>query len=135
MTVTPAVGSTSSVAVPDNVWPLAQYQVCLGSGVEDAYRGVLPAGLVAAQDYVLPASVSVPRGTASVGIRSSGAASNSVWLAPPGTTSFVEGPTMTRAGGIATSIGVPASTGTYKLYVVDAGGGRSLESAAQLRVR
>ena len=42
---------------------------------------------------------------------------------------------MTKAPGDATSIAVPASAGTYKLYVVDAQGTTLGESAAQLRVR
>ena len=122
------------VAVADNVWPLTQYTTCLNSGVQDAHRAILPPALVSTQDYVFPASCSVPRGTASLGIRSSGAASNAVWFAPAGTTSFVAGATMTKAAGTATSIAVPANAGTYKLHVVDTVGNKIGESAALLRV-
>ena len=44
------------VVVSDAVWPLAQYNVCLKSGIEDAYRSALPPSLLPLQDYVfLPA--------------------------------------------------------------------------------
>jgi hypothetical protein len=122
------------VAVPDNVWPLAQYTTTLNSGIEDAYRSVLPSGLLSTQDYVFPASCAAARSAGSIGIRSSGNASNAVWLAPAGTTSFAEGATMTRASGTATSIALPANAGTYKLHVVDAQGRKLGESAAVLRL-
>ena len=122
------------VAVPDNVWPVAQYTTALNSGVQDAYRGVLPAGLVSMPDYVFPASVAVARGTATLAIRSGGAASNGVWFAPAGTTAFAQGATMTRAGGDATSIALPTNAGSYKLHVVDAQGAKLGESAAVLRI-
>ena len=122
------------IAVADNVWPLAQYTTALASGIQDGYRSMLPAALLSTQDYVFPASCAVPRATATVGIRSSGGASNAVWLAPAGTTSFAEGATMTKAAGTATSIAVPGSVGTYKLHVVDAQGRKLGESAALLRV-
>ena len=41
------------IAVPDNVWPLTQYGFCLRSGLDDAFRSVLPPGLV--KDAVGPA--------------------------------------------------------------------------------
>jgi hypothetical protein len=123
------------VAVADNVWPLTQYNTCVGSGIQDTYRDLLPSSLVSTQDFVFPASGSVPVGTATLTIRSSGNASNAVWFAPAGTTSFVAGATMTKAAGDATSIAVPTSAGTYKLSVVDSQGKKLGESAAQLRVK
>jgi hypothetical protein len=122
------------VAVADNVWPVTQYGYCLNAGVEEAYRGTIPSNLVSTQDYVLPASCAVPKDSRSLSIRSSGDANNSVWLAPAGTTSFVEGSTMTKAAGTATSIGVPASTGTYKIFVVNSQGNKLGESKALVRV-
>jgi hypothetical protein len=122
------------VAVADNVWPATQYTTCLNSGIQDAYRAILPTALLATQDYVFPASCSVPRGTSSVGIRSSGGASNVVWFAPAGTTTFAAGATMTKAAGNATSISVPTTAGTYKLHLVDAQGSKVGESAAALKV-
>jgi len=123
------------VAVPDNVWPVAQYGVCLGSGVEEEYRSVVPKSLLSLQDYVFPASCSVSTGTGKVDIRRSGDASGSVWFAPAGTASFAEGAAMTKAAGNATSLAVPAAAGAYKLFVVDSQGHKVGESAAQLRVR
>ena len=32
------------VAVADNVWPATQYTTCLNSGIQDAYRAILPSG-------------------------------------------------------------------------------------------
>ena len=110
------------VAVSDNVWPVTQYNTCLNSGIQDSYRSILPSALVSTQDYVFPASCSVARGTSNLGIRSSGVASNAVWFAPAGTTSFVAGATMTKVSGAATSIAIPANAGTYKLHAVDAQG-------------
>ena len=117
----------------DNVWARTQYNTGLKSGIQDTYRSMLPAALVSTQDYVFPASGSAARGT-SLAIRSSGAASNSVWFAPAGTTTFAAGATMTKASGTATSIAVPANAGTYKLHVVDGQGAKLGESAAVLRV-
>lgn len=123
------------VVVADNVWPLTQYETCLASGVEDTYRNLVPSALLAAPDYVFPASVSVPTGTASIKIRSSGSSSNSVWFAPGGTTTFSAGANATKAAGDATSIAVPSGAGTYKLFVVDSQGKKLGESAALLRVK
>ncbi len=87
------------VAVADNVWPVTQYGYCLKSGVQDQYRAIIPSGLIAAADYVLPASVAVTVGTATLAIRSSGNASNAVWLAPAGTTKFAAGVDHDPGGG------------------------------------
>jgi hypothetical protein len=122
------------LAVPDNVWPLTQYKTCVSSGIEDTYLSIVPASLMSTQDYVFPASCAVARGTASIPIRGSGDPSNSVWLAPAGTTRFVEGPTATKSAGDATSISVPATAGTYKLFILGSQGNKLGESAAQLRV-
>ena len=123
------------VAVSDNVWPVTQYGTCVASGVQDAYRLPLLSALIAPADYVLPASVAVTAGTASLPIRSTGDATQTVWLAPAGTTKFTEGATMTKAGGTATSIAVPATKGTYKLCVVDGQGGKVGESAGLVRAQ
>jgi hypothetical protein len=121
------------VAVPDNVWPLTQYNTCLNSGIQESYRSLIPESLLATPDYVFPASCSVAAGT-DLSIRSGGNSSNTVWFAPAGTTGFVEGSTMTKAAGDATSIAVPVNAGTYKLCVVNSQGVKLGESAALLRV-
>lgn len=121
------------VAVSDNVWPLAQYNIVLNAGVQDAYRSILPESLFPVQDYVFPASCSTKGGTG-LNIRSSGNPANTVWFAPSGTTSFVAGSTMTKAAGDATAIVTPETAGTYKLFVVNPSGAKIGESAALLRV-
>jgi hypothetical protein len=121
------------VAVPDNVWPLTQYNTCLNSGIQESYRSIIPADLLSTPDYVFPASCSVAAGT-SLSIRSGGNSSNTAWFAPAGTTVFIEGPAMTKAAGDATSIAVPLNAGTYKLCVVNSQGVKLGESAALLRV-
>lgn len=121
-----------AAAYSDNVWPVQAYNIALASGLEDAYSNLAMPSRVPLQDYVLPASA-FASGSATIGIRSAGDATKSVWLAPSGTTSFAESATMTRAGGTATSIAVPATAGNYKLYVVDAQGNRSAESVSLVR--
>jgi hypothetical protein len=122
------------VVVSDAVWPLTQYGFCVKSGIEDQYRKALPGSVLPIQDYVFPASCAAPRGTATIPIRSSGNSTNTIWFAPAGTSNFVEGTTMTRASGTATSITVPTAAGTYKLFVVNSQGVKLGESAALLRV-
>ncbi|WUR61123.1 RICIN domain-containing protein [Micromonospora chokoriensis] len=112
----------------DYVWPAAAYSIAANSGLEDAYRDIVPASTFSSPNYVLPASTFVTSATASIPIRSTGDATRSVWLAPSGTTNFTAGATMTRAAGNATTIAVPATQGEYRLYVVDAQGNRSAES-------
>ena len=107
--------------------------VPLNSGIEEAYRSIIPSELLPVQDYVFPASCAAPTGTV-LDIRSSGDAGGTVWFAPAGTSNFVEGGNMTRAAGDATSIAVPATPGNYRLFVVDAQGQTRGESAALLRV-
>ncbi|WP_433500003.1 ricin-type beta-trefoil lectin domain protein [Sphaerimonospora sp. CA-214678] len=117
----------------DYVWPSQAYGIAVNSGLEDAYRNIIPQSNLSLPDYVLPASTFVGAGVTSIPIRSTGDASKTVWLAPSGTTSFAAGNTMTRADGTATSIAVPTSTGEYRLYVVDAQGNRSAESKSLVR--
>jgi len=123
------------VVVSDNVWPLTQYNTTVASGIQDEYRNLMPTSLMTIPNYVFPASCAAPSGTATLTIRSSGDAANAVWFAPAGTTSFVAGPTMTKATGTATSIAVPTTAGTYKLSVVDSQGKKVGESSALLRVK
>lgn len=85
------------------------------------------------QDTVFASSTSKVGG-ASVTIVSSGDATNNVWFAPSGTTTFVAGATMTTAGGTATSILAPATAGAYRMFVIDAVGNYSTQSTAILTV-
>ncbi len=120
------------VAVPDNVWPLPQYETCVASGIDDAYSDILPEGLIAPADYVLPASVAVGPG-ASITIRKTGDPTHTVWIAPEGTTEFPT-PSGTMAAGDATSIQAPDQPGTYHVHVVAAGGAKVGESESVVRV-
>jgi hypothetical protein len=122
------------IVVADAVWPVAQYGFCVKSGVEDQWRSVVPSSVLPIQDYVFPASCVALAGNATLTIRSSGDTRNTVWFAPAGTTTFAEGATMTKAAGTATSIAVPTTAGTYKLFVVDSQGKKLGESTALLRV-
>jgi hypothetical protein len=117
----------------DYVWPAAAYSIAVNSGLESAYRDVIPPSNVSLPDYALPASTFVGSTTASIPIRSLGDATRSLWLAPSGTTTFTAGSTMTRAGGTATAIAVPTSAGDYRLFVIDAQGNRSAESTSLVR--
>ncbi|GIG16633.1 hypothetical protein Cme02nite_49650 [Catellatospora methionotrophica] len=117
----------------DYVWPAAAYGIAVNSGLEDAYRSIIPPGNLVLPDYVLPAGTYVGSSGTSIPIRSTGDATRSVWLAPYGTTSFTAGATMTRADGTATSVAVPTAAGEYRLYVVDAQGVRSVESKSIVR--
>ncbi|NUT50033.1 MAG: right-handed parallel beta-helix repeat-containing protein [Saccharothrix sp.] len=121
------------LAYSDYVWPAAAYGIAVNSGLEDAYRDIIPPGGLSLPDHVLPASTFVGSGSPSIPIRSAGDATKAVWLAPQGTTTFTAGPTMTRAGGTATTIDVPTTSGDYRLYVVDAQGNRSAESKSIAR--
>jgi hypothetical protein len=121
------------VVVADAVWPVAQYNICLNSGVQEKYRSIIPSNLLSVPDYVFPASCATLAGT-KLNIRNSGNSSNAVWFAPAGTTSFVERVNMTKAVGDTTSIVVPYTSGTYKLFVVNSQGVKLGESSAVLRV-
>jgi hypothetical protein len=85
------------------------------------------------QNIVLASSVSQGGGS-TVTIVSSGDATNNVWFAPSGTTTFIANGHMTTAGGTATSILAPADNGVYHLFVIDAAGNVSAASMATLTV-
>jgi len=136
MGVTPPMSTIDApVVVSDNVWALAQYTTAVTSGVEDAYRSLIPATILGEADLVFPASYSAALNSGPVKVRATRAAGSVIWFAAAGTTTFTEGPTMTRAAGDAGTISLPANAGTYKLFVLDAEGQKSAESAAILRVK
>ncbi|GAA4463239.1 hypothetical protein GCM10023170_069140 [Phytohabitans houttuyneae] len=121
------------VVSSDYVWPAAAYGIAVNSGLEDAFRGIVPASNFSVADHVLPASTFVTSASATIPVRSTGDATRTIWLAPSGTSTFTAGPTMTRADGTARSIAVPATQGEYRLFVVDAQGNRSPESKSIVR--
>jgi hypothetical protein len=117
----------------NDVWPLSPYNIALNAGLEASYRNIVPLTNFSLPDYVLPASVYVDTYSTTIPINSTGDSTNTVWLAPSGTTTFTAGNTMTSANGTATSIRVPYAAGDYKLFVVDAQGNRSAESKFLVR--
>jgi hypothetical protein len=116
---------------PDAVWPLDAYSTCIKAGLEAEYQHIIPTSAIGLQDIVFPASVTVSAGS-SLPIKAAGDASASVWFAPNGTKTFAEGPTMTKVAGTSTSIKVPATKGSYRLYVVSSDGSTSAASASTL---
>lgn len=118
------------IVVSDNVWPLAQYKICLNSGISDDYRSMMRADITASADYVFPASCQTT-GESMLPIRRSG---NTVWIAPDGTEKFAAGKTMTKASGTAASIRTPSEEGEYRIYTVDANGKVIAESSHILRI-
>lgn len=129
----PASTIDPPVVVADAVWPRPQYEVCLDAGIEAAHQHIVPASLSSPADQVFPASVAVRAGEPALRVRSSVDA-HALWFAPEGTTVFSAGPTMTRAAGSASSLPIPAQLGNYKLYVLDADDQVLDQSAAILRV-
>ena len=81
-------------------------------------------------DSVLKETKSNVTGGTDVAITSSGVDTNTIFLAPSGTTSFVKGkgPTITDASGTATKIEAPTATGSYHIYVMDVSGNVSSQS-------
>ena len=103
------------IVVSDNVWPFAQYKVCVNSGISDEYRSLMPTWLKSEADYAFPASCATTGGS-KLPVRK---VDGNIWIAPDGTTSFKAGADMTRAGGSAGSIRTPSEEGEYRIYVLD----------------
>ncbi|NUR00533.1 MAG: right-handed parallel beta-helix repeat-containing protein [Streptomyces sp.] len=122
-------------AYPDRVWPSQAYDIAVSSGLENAYKDIVPRSNLGLQDYVLPASTFTGKGVSSIPVRALGDATETLWLAPSGTTTFAVGPTMTKAAGTAVTIAVPPKPGDYRLYVVDAQGNASPASKSLVRQR
>ena len=118
------------IVVKDNVWPLAQYKVCLNSGVAPEYSGLVPRWLVSAADYSFPASCATTCGS-KLPVRSCGL---TLWAAPDNTTVFEKSDTMTKASAGKTEIKTPKKAGEYRIYAVDADGKVVSKSSFILRV-
>ena len=75
-------------------------------------------------------------GGSSVSISSSGKNSNTIFLAPSGTTNFVANDsTITDASGDETTIIAPTTQGSYHIYVKDASGNLSTKSNAFIKLK
>jgi hypothetical protein len=85
------------------------------------------------QDGLLERSFEV-QGGALISIQPTGDSTDSVWLAPLGTTVFIEGSTMKKVSGDKTSITAPSQEGEYRLYVIDRSGNISEPSRAAVIV-
>ena len=106
------------IVVSDNVWPFAQYKICLNSGVSDENRALVPRAVTSAANFVFPASCETTC-KSKLPIRKG---DGIVWIAPDNTTSFKAGSTMTRAAANSTTIKTPSEEGVYRIYVTDASG-------------
>lgn len=120
------------IVVSDNVWPQAQYEICLRSGLQDSFRSIMPNGMLTDADYIFPASCAA-KGEASLPIRVAGAG-KTVWIAPNDTTVFKTGAAMTKANGTADKIKTPSEPGEYRIYVTDSSGKVLSKSEHLLRV-
>ncbi|GBF76812.1 hypothetical protein PA598K_05304 [Paenibacillus sp. 598K] len=104
------------------IWPVEGNAIVLNSGLKNEYTHMIPRSLIADTEFELASNVIVSVGGEKVSRRGLLKAEDTVWLAPANTTTFKEGPTMTKAAGNATSISTPAAAGQYKLYIVYADG-------------
>ena len=120
------------IVVSDNVWPLAQYKICLNSGVSGEYSSLVPTWLKSEADQVFPASCQTTGGSL-LPIRKGGSG-KSVWIAPDGTDTFKAGTDMTRANGTAETIKTPKDEGNYRIYVLDSTGKVLSKSTHLLRI-
>jgi hypothetical protein len=75
----------------DYVWPAAAHGIAVNSGLEDAYRDIVPPGELSLPDHVLPASTWATGGS-SLRIRSTGDASGGSGWPPPGRRRSPPGP-------------------------------------------
>ncbi len=129
--ITTAAGDATSIAVPSDPGPYKLYVIDSNGNYSSASTAVLSVDI---QNYVFSSS-KYHSSDDIVGIASSEISTNSIWFAPAGTTSFTEGPTMTKAvSGTATTINAPMTTGNYQLYVIDSAGNSSSASTAILTV-
>lgn len=120
------------IVVSDNVWPLAQYKICLNSGVSGKYSSLVPTWLQSEADQVFPASCQTT-GASALPIRKGGSG-NTVWIAPENTVSFKAGTSMTKASGTAETIRTPEEEGEYRIFVLDKDGKVLSRSSHILRI-
>ena len=116
--VAPNSKATQFTFVSDGIWPMEAYNIIRESGLEAAYRDIVPKTyLPPPADLIFPANVAVAPGAEVALVPASGVAA--VWFAPADSAqgaAFKQGPTMTRAPGAAGKILAPTTPGTYMLY-------------------
>ena len=130
-------GTSTSILSPNTEGTYYAYVIDQAGNVSNPSSSTLTVDDTAPtnQDTVFPNSVSKKSGV-SVSINSSGDASNEVWFAPNGTTSFSEtNSNMSKANnGDSIEINTPTDEGSYNLYIIDPAGNRSDGSMAVLTV-
>lgn len=85
------------------------------------------------QNEILAETVTVKSGDLTrIPIQPSQDASDTIWIAPKGTTNFVEGSEMKKATGDSNQISLPDEDGEYVIYVIDAAGNISQASDASV---
>ncbi|WP_412732027.1 beta strand repeat-containing protein [Minisyncoccus archaeiphilus] len=134
-TMTTAGGTATSILAPATAGAYRLFVIDAAGNVSAASTAILTVDNTAPtnQNTVFPSNV-VTQGGATVTIVSAGENGGAVWFAPAATTEFSAGATMTTAGGTATSILAPATTGDYKLFIIDEAGNISAASIATLSV-
>lgn len=101
----------------DRIWPLRGNEIVLNSGLTNEYTHMIPRSIIADTEFELASHVIMGKNE-TLSRRGLLKPEDTVWLAPPNTTAFNEGPTMTKAAGDETSIQSPSEPGEYKLYIV-----------------
>ncbi len=101
----------------DRIWPLRGNEIVLNSGLENEYTHMIPRSIIADTEFELASNVIMGKNE-TLKRRGLLKPEDTVWLAPPNTTEFAEGPTMTKAAGDEQSIQSPSEPGEYKLYIV-----------------
>ncbi|GBF74382.1 putative family 9 carbohydrate binding protein [Paenibacillus sp. 598K] len=99
------------------IWPVKGNEIVLNSGLANEYTHMIPRSLIADTEFELASNVILGKGDR-LSRRGLLKSEDTVWLAPPNTTVFNEGATMTKAAGDATSIHAPSAAGEYKMYIV-----------------
>jgi hypothetical protein len=135
-TMTTASGTATSILAPSTAGIYYCYIIDAAGNISSQSTAILTVDNTAPtnQNTVFATSVT-KKGGDTLTIVSSGDATNSVWFAPSGTTTFVAGTLMTKAAsGTATTILAPANEGKYYLFVIDEAGNISAASTATLTV-
>ena len=109
------------------IWPLLGYKTVLDSGLENDYVHMVGKDVIADTEYELASNVQLDTGMR-LPRRGLLKAEDTVWIAPEGTKTFAEGPTVTKAAGNESSVMMPETPGVYKLYIVYADGSVSAAS-------
>ncbi|OUM65302.1 hypothetical protein PIROE2DRAFT_60100 [Piromyces sp. E2] len=105
----------------DYIWPLKGYETVLYSGLEDKYVYMVGKDVMPDTYYELASNVRLSAGD-ELPRRGLLKETDTVWLAPKGTSSFNEGANMTKSAGNAKSMKVPSTPGEYKMYIKYANG-------------